>query len=330
MARDRGLSLRMRLATLYMRHVTKPKLSRLASPWAMRADLERIASRLPTPPAAARFSRERLWVCDPGADAPRALEIEWCAYDRADRRRAVLYLHGGAYLCGSARSHRSVVWPLAKASGARIAALDYRRAPEHPFPAAFDDALAAWRALTAERFAPDQVALAGDSAGGGLAAALAAEIDRQGGPRPACLVGFSGFFDLTLSGASLKRFARQESLLPVARIPEAIDGYLAGADPADPRASALFAPIDQPIPTLLQVGSTEALRDDTLRYAEKMRAAGGDVRVEVWRGAPHAWAFFAPVIRESAAAVETAGRFIQEAQAAAAARALDAEDRLIA
>lgn len=320
------MSLRLRLLTLYMRLVTKRKLARLASPWAMRADLERLAQRLPAAPDQARFSRETLSARR--KNGPR-LEIEWCAFGRADRRRAVLYLHGGAYLCGSARTHRSVIWPLARASGARIAALDYRRAPEHPFPAAFDDALAAWEALTADRFRPDQVAIAGDSAGAGLAAALVGEIDRRGGPRPACLVGFSGFFDLTLSGASLRRFARRESLLPVARIPDAIAQYLQGADPADPRASALFAPITEPIPTLLQVGSTEALRDDSLRYAEKLRAAGGDVRLEIWRGAPHAWAFFAPFVREAAEAVDTAGRFIREQQAAAA-DAAETDETLLA
>ncbi|MEO1330320.1 MAG: alpha/beta hydrolase [Pseudomonadota bacterium] len=311
------MSPRLWLLTTYMRLVTKRKLARLSSPWAMRADLERLAACLPAPPAEARFTRERIAVAD--EDGPRSLEIEWCAWDRADRRRAVLYLHGGAFICGSARTHRSLVWPLARASGARIGVLDYRRAPEHKFPAAFRDALAAWRALTAERFAPDRMAVAGDSAGGGLAAALVAELDRIGAPPPACLVGFSGFFDLTLSGASLRRFARRETLLPVARIPEAIETYLGGADPADPRASPLFAPIKRPIPTLLQVGSTEALRDDSLRYAERLRAAGGDVRLEVWRGAPHAFAFFAPFIVESAKAVETAGRFIRERQAAAAA-----------
>lgn len=327
------MSFRLRLITLYMRLVTKRKLQRLTDPQAMRRDLERTARMLfPAAPATARFHRETLQV-PPAPKSPqispaRGLEIEWCAWGRADRRRAVLYLHGGAFLAGSARSHRSVIWPLARASGARVAALDYRRAPEHPFPAAFDDAVAAWEALTAERFAPDQVALAGDSAGAGLAAALAAEIDRRGGPRPACFVGFSGFFDLTLSGASVRRFARRESLLPASRIPEAVEVYLQGADPADPRASALFAPVFTPIPTLLQVGSTEILRDDTLRYADKLRGGGGDVRVEVWRGAPHAWAFFAPIVRESAEAVSVAGRFIRDQQARH--ETLEAGDQLIA
>ena len=146
-----------------------------------------------------------------------------------------------------------------------------------------------------------------------MALALAAELDRRGAPPPAAIAVFSPFLDLTLSAGSLTANAKAELLLPVERFQETVDAYLAGSDAADPRASPLFAGFQKPPPVLLQVGAEEALRDDAARMADVLRAAGGDVRLELWPGAPHAWHFFAPVLTEARDALASAGGFLADA-----------------
>lgn len=312
------MSLRLELAKLYMRRFVRPRLERYATPEEMRAGLEMSAKRLPQPPDGAVFETKSFDVGD------RRLDIEWCDWRGSAGDRVVLYLHGGGYVAGSPQTHRSIAWTLARASGARIASLDFRRAPEHPFPAAIEDAVAAFDHLLAQGWPAASIVLAGDSAGGGLAFALAGEIDRTDRPMAAGVIGFSPFLDLSLASPSLHRNATREVLLPVWRIPEIVEMYLAGADVRDPRASPIYADFKRPWRALLQVGSTEALRDDSVRMADKLRDAGGDVRLEIWKGAPHVWQFFAPHVREAQQAIERAGAF---ARAAAAPRTRETVDR---
>ncbi|MEL6280801.1 MAG: alpha/beta hydrolase [Pseudomonadota bacterium] len=306
------MSFRLELLKLYLKHVVRRRLERYKTPDEMRRGLEKSAKRLPRPPEQVVFEPETLNVGD------QSVEVEWCwwrdggegAPDSEDDR-TVLYFHGGAFIAGSPKTHRSIAWSLARAADAAIASVDYRLAPEHPFPAALEDAVAAYDALLGKGVNPGAIVLAGDSAGGGLAFALAGEIDRSDRPQPAGVVGFSAFLDQTLSGGSLHRNARRETLLPIARIPEAVQQNLQGADAEDPRASPVFSTFQRPWRALLQVGSTEALRDDSIRMADVIRGAGGDVRLELWKGAPHVWQFFSPHIREARDAIDAAGAFIR-------------------
>lgn len=236
----------------------------------------------------------------------------WCA-PSADRHGAdgvVLFLHGGSYIAGSPETHRSLIFELAKAASAPVAAPDYRLAPEHPFPTAFDDAIAAFDALRRTVGPRAPIALAGDSAGGGLALAAAAALAARA-DGPAAVAVFSPFADLALTGKSLRRNARRETMLPTSRFKDAVDAYLAGADPRDPRASPLYAAWRAPPPTLIQASRAEALSDDAARMADALKMAGGDVKLEMWRTTPHAWHFFAPYLAEAADAVASAGRFLR-------------------
>ena len=220
----------------------------------------------------------------------------------------VLYFHGGGYVTGSPRTHAPLARYLARHARVALCLPAYRLAPEHPFPAAFEDACAAWSALLARGHAPGRIVLGGDSAGGGLALALLAHLCAQGGARPAGLFAFSPFTDLTLSGASLRENARSEILLPAERLERLRTHILQGADPADPRISPLFGRFDGAPPVFLQAARTEILRDDTLRMAARLRAQGVETRCEMRGNLPHVWQFFPgwlPEARESLR--ETAG-----------------------
>jgi acetyl esterase/lipase len=233
---------------------------------------------------------------------------------RADRRRIVLFLHGGAYFAGSAATHLGLAARLARLARVEVALPDYRLLQEAPFPAAFDDACAAWDHLRACGYPPEGIVLAGDSAGGGLALALLARVLAQG-ERPAGLVAFSPWTDLSLSGRTLG--SAGEVLLPVGRMREAAGAYLGGADPRDPRASPLFAAFPGAPPVLIQVGGGEALADDSERMAARLREAGAEVVLQVWEGCPHVWQMFDGWVPEARAALIEAAGFIQTSLASA-------------
>lgn len=221
----------------------------------------------------------------------------------------VLYFHGGAYVIGSARSSVGLAAEIARRARVRVVTVDYRLAPEHPYPAAVDDALAAYRGLLAET-EPGQVAVAGESAGGGLAIALLVAARDAGLPMPASAVVFSPFADLTLSGASIKEKAAADPALTEAGLRLRGGQYVAGGDPAAPAASPVFASLKGLPGLLIQAGSHEILLDDAVRLAA--RAARDDVAVhlQVTPGVPHVFQAFAEVLDEAGAALDEAGRFI--------------------
>jgi len=221
----------------------------------------------------------------------------------------VLYLHGGGYTTGSPALYRHFTARIATAVRAHVLVIDYRLAPEHPFPAALDDADAAYRWLLAGKAEPRSTVIMGDSAGGGLALALLLKLRDGGRDRPVAAVALSPWTDLALTGASLAHNARSDPMLNLADTRLFADSYLAGADPCHPYASPLYGdPAGLP-PTLIQAGSDEILRDDAVRIAEKMRAAGCHVEIEVWPRMPHAWHLFAPVLPEANAAIARIGAF---------------------
>jgi len=219
----------------------------------------------------------------------------------------VLYLHGGGFVFGSVASHRQLVARLSRAAGVRCLAIDYRLAPEHPFPAALDDAQAAYRWLLAEGVEPRRLAVAGDSAGAGLGVIAATRLRDAGEPLPAVLACMSPWADLAGTAPSLDAHAHLD---PVVRRPglEKMAGlYLDGTDPRDPRASALHADLRGLPPLLIHAGGEEALLDDARRLAERARRAGVEVELEVWPGMIHAWHVFAGRLRAGREAIERLG-----------------------
>ncbi len=223
----------------------------------------------------------------------------------------ILYFHGGGYVTGSPRTHAPLARYLARRTEAPVCLPRYRLAPEHPFPAAFEDAVGAWEALIARGHDPAQVALGGDSAGGGLALALLAHLCATGQAKPAAVFAFSPFTDLTLSGASLRENARSEILLPAERLEKLRARILQGADPSDPRISPLFGDFTDAPPVFLQVARTEILRDDALRMAEALRAQGVEVRCDVWGNLPHVWQFFPGWLPEARRALDQVAAFLR-------------------
>ena len=256
---------------------------------------------IPSPPAGTETI-----VLDAGG-VPAALVAT-----RSSRRdRHILYLHGGGFVTGSSSLYRHLTWRLAAAARARLLSVDYRLAPEHPFPAALEDAVAAYRWLLADGADSQRVAVMGDSAGGNLAFAMLLKLRDEGLPLPAAAVGLSPWLDLALNSPSLELNAEADPMLNADEAPKRVEYYLAGADPRTPYASPLYGdPAGLP-PTLLQVGSDEILRDDAVRMADKLRAAGCHVELEIWPRMPHVWHLFAPVMPEARQAIERIGTFLQ-------------------
>lgn len=248
-------------------------------------------------------------------DAP--LRGEWL--ERADRGPAggaaptVLYCHGGGYYFCSPRTHRSLVFPLARRAEARIFSLDYRLAPEHRYPAALDDASAAYRQLLATGVAPESIVIAGDSAGGGLALATLVALRDAGDPLPAGGLLFSPWTDLAAAGASIRGNDSVDPMFCGASIARAAKVYLGDASATDPYASPVYADLHGLPPLFIMAGSTEVLLDDSQRVADNARAAGVDCEFEVWEKMPHVWPMFAPFIPEANRALDHAAAFVQRA-----------------
>jgi acetyl esterase/lipase len=299
------MSARLIALNFWLRLRERPFLARVKDPVEMRARFARTARRAFRLRADVNFSDDRI------VTETRAINALWVSAGRADRRRVILYLHGGAFIAGSPATHRHVAADLAAATGARAFLPDYRLAPEHPFPAALEDAAAAYLRLLNAGYDSGAIAFAGDSAGGGLAFSLLLEAAARGLPPPACVVAFSPITDMRGVSGSLRRNARRDVLLPAKRFREACDFYLAGTSPDDPRASPALGAFIAPPPTLIQASRSEILADDAQAMAETLRRAGGDVRLEMWRRTPHAWHIFRGYLPEADDALARAGAFIR-------------------
>ena len=240
------------------------------------------------------------------------VSAEWSVADGAAEDKVILYVHGGGYVMGSAGSHRDVTGRLSKASGARVLSLNYRLAPEHPFPAPVDDAVAAYRWLLAQGISSSNVAIAGDSAGGGLAFATLLALRDAGDPVPAAGVGISPWVDMEGTGESMTTRAavdpvvQKEGLLEMAKL------YLGDADPKNPLAAPLHANLAGLPPLLIHVGDAETLLNDATRITERARKAGVDVTLKIWDEMPHVWHMFAPILPEGQQAIEEIGAFFKE------------------
>jgi epsilon-lactone hydrolase len=231
----------------------------------------------------------------------------WVRPDGATPDRVLLYLHGGGYVQGSAGAYTGFVSQLATRAGTTAFALEYPLAPESPFPAGFDMAVAAVTSLSREY---RTVAIAGDSAGGGLTLAITAQACRDG-VTVAAVVAFSPFTDLSLGGASMRQFAIGDPLLDPAFLSNCASAYRGSASADDPRVSPLFDDKHGLPPLLIQVGSDEILLDDSVRYAESVEEAGGSVQLEVWQGMHHVFVLNVAQIASARSALDSAGGFLR-------------------
>ncbi|OON68590.1 alpha/beta hydrolase [Hymenobacter sp. CRA2] len=254
-------------------------------------------------------------------DPAEGIVAEWIEPEGADEQRVLLYLHGGAYVMGSLNTHRGFIGALAQRSGLRALSADYRKAPENPFPAALEDALAAWQWLLAQGYRPEDILLAGDSAGGGLVLALLVHLRDAGQALPAAALCFSPWTDLALPPGAASAATSEAGLVEALEI-RAWGQQYAGATPlTNPLLSPLYAELHQLPPLLLQVSDGELLYTDTLALAARARAAGVPVTVQQFQGLVHWWHLFWRTVPEARQALQRAADFAQSVwQAQASAR----------
>jgi len=256
----------------------------------------------------------RAWVAGPVRFTPSTnapVRGEWTApRSGADGMRTILHLHGGGYQCGSPVTVRPITGGLATAARARVFAPDYRRAPEHRFPAAFDDTLASYRWLLSQGIPSTSIAVSGDSAGGGLALALLLALRDSGEPMPACATLISPWTDMLGTGESNRTNVDRCALFNGNSIALASRSYLGDANPRDVRASPVYGRFDGLPPLLVHVGEDEMIRDDSTRVVEQVRSAGGEAQVAMWPVVPHAWQLYGTLMREARESLSALGQFI--------------------
>ena len=235
---------------------------------------------------------------------------EWIVPPGAADDRVILYLHGGGYMMGSINTHRAMIARIARAAQAKALALDYRMAPEHPFPAAVDDATAAYRWLLAQGYKPGKIVISGDSAGGGLTLATLIALRDAKTPLPAAAVPISPWADLEGKGVSIQTRAAtdpmvdKESLLRMAKL------YAGDHDPKNPLISPIHADYRGIPPMLIHVGDAEILLDDSTRVTERAKAAGVTVELEAWDEMFHVWHVFAKILPEGQQAIDRIGSYV--------------------
>jgi epsilon-lactone hydrolase len=238
---------------------------------------------------------------------------EWSIVPGDDASRLLIYFHGGGYCSGSIVSHRRLVTEAGRAGGLRTLSVDYRLAPEHPFPAARDDALTVWRRLRREGYAAKQIAVGGDSAGANLTLALVGELKRAGEDLPGCLWLLSPWIDLTMSGATLTSKSAVDPLIQKGYLEGLADAYVpANTDRSDPRFSPLYADLKGLPPTLIQIGSAETLLDDAVRFAAAAGEADVSATLEIWPHMIHAWPLWNARLEPGRLALAHAGTFFGE------------------
>ncbi len=236
---------------------------------------------------------------------------EWIRAPGAQADRVMLYFHGGGYVVGSMRTHRTMLSHISRASGFSVLGLDYRLAPENPFPAPVEDALTAYRWLLEQGTEPGNIVLGGDSAGGGLVVSALVAIRYAGEPMPAAGVCISPWIDMEATGESFTTNAEVDPSVSKERIIQIAAVYLAGKNPRAPLASPLYADLRELPPLLAMVGSIETLLDDARALTDRAQAAGVEAVLEVWDDMPHVWTHFASILLEGQQAVDRIGDFMR-------------------
>jgi epsilon-lactone hydrolase len=271
-----------------------------STPQQMRANFEELGKSTPIP---ADIKQEKV--------SAGGVPAEWISAPNASADRAVLYLHGGGYVIGSINTHRDLMARLSRASGFRVLGIDYRLAPEHPFPAAVEDAVAAYRWLLAQGLQPARVAVAGDSAGGGLTVATLVAIREAKLALPGAGVCLSPWVDLEGIGESMTTKASVDPVVQKEGLIGMAGAYLAGKDPRTPLAAPLYADLKGLPPLLIQVGEAETLLDDSNRLADRAKTAGVKVTLEPWKEMIHVWQMFAPFLPEGQEAIDGIGKYLR-------------------
>lgn len=266
----------------------------------MRAGMESMTGLMPLPPDVAT---------EPAS--ANGVPAEWVSVPTASADRVVLYVHGGAYVIGSINTHRDLAGRISRASGARVLNVDYRLAPEHPHPAAVEDATAAYRWLVANGHAPARLAIAGDSAGGGLTIATLVALRDAGDPLPAAGVCLSPWVDLEGIGESMSSRAHLDPMVQKDHLLRMAKLYLGDLHPRTPLAAPLYADLSGLPPLLIQVGTAETLLDDATRIAERAKKAGVEVTLDVWEDMIHVFQAFAPMLPEGQRAIEQIGEYLR-------------------
>ncbi len=266
----------------------------------MRARLDKIARYL-----------KRAFGVAVEATTVNGLYAEWLRPKKSANGKVLLYLHGGAYLVGSCRTHRQMVSHIARAAGINALVPEYRLAPEHPFPAAIEDAVGVYRWLLANGYNSADVFIAGDSAGGGLTVATLLELRHAGIPMPAAVVLLSPFLDVTASGESAKTRADQDPWFDAKDMFVVTDNYCPpGTDLKNPLVSPVFAIVAGLPPAYIQVGDDEILLSDSTRFADKMKGEGLDIEIEIWPEMWHVFQLFIGKMPESRRAIKRIGAYI--------------------
>lgn len=279
--------------------------ARASSPQEQRAAFEQVVALLPKHPDA------RCETVDAGG-----VPGEWIAAPGAADDRVIYYLHGGGYVVGSVDTHRDLIYRLSRAAAARVLAVNYRLAPEHPHPAAVEDAAAAYRWLISNGVRPSQIVVAGDSAGGGLTVATLVALRDAGDSLPAAGVCLSPWVDLEGIGESMTTKAAADPMINREDLLKSAAAFLGNADPRTPLAAPLYADLRGLPPLLIQVGTAEVLLDDAVRLAARARAAGVEVVLEPWEDMIHVWQFFAEMLPEGQQAIDRIGEFVRAKTAA--------------
>ena len=237
---------------------------------------------------------------------------EWITAPGAAEDRILLHLHGGGYAIGSMRTHREMLSRMSRSSAARVLGIDYRLAPESPFPAAVEDSVAAYRWLLSNGADPRKIVIAGDSAGGGLTVSALVALRYLGEPLPAAGICMSPWVDMEALGESYTTRVDEDPVASREGIEFMAKMYIGDRDPRTPLAAPLYADLHGLPPLLIQVGTAEVLLDDSTRLADRAKAAGVDVTLEVWDDMIHVWHFFAPFLPEGQQAIVRIGQYVRE------------------
>jgi len=237
---------------------------------------------------------------------------EWIITPEESEGRVIYYFHGGGYVLGSVNTHREMISRLARAAGAKALAIDYRLAPENPFPAAVEDSVAAYRWLLSSGVDPARMVVAGDSAGGGLTVAALVALRDAGEPLPAAGVCISPWVDLECRWESVTSGTEDTGMLVREGVLQMAKAYLGAADPTMPLASPIHADLAGLPPLLIQVGAAGDLLDDATRLAERATTAGVDATLECWEEMIHVWHMFAAMLPEGQQAIDRIGEFIRK------------------
>ena len=287
------MSIRASLISFVIRHTIRKQFNEMGDVPALRDNLARSGAM------GGKLPGKVTIVPQPIGD----LEAEWVTLENIDQNKVILYLHGGGYIVGNAEGYRDIAWRLAELAKCRVLFVDYRLAPENPFPAALEDATAAYRFLLEEGFAPNQIALCGDSAGGGLSIATAVNLKNLGLPQPACAMLMSPWVDLALTGETISSNDGADCMLTAKALESMANHYLGNRDRKAPLASPLYADLSGLCPMTIHVGSNEVLYSDSERIAEGITAAGGRAELEVWAKMPHVFPVLAARIPEGKVAL---------------------------